>query len=280
MSELEQAVIDAPEPEVNDNPAPEPEKQEFKPWKERKAAEDNRIPYSRFQEVNEERKTYQTKAQELQERLAKYEAREKELESIKGPEDINIEDYSTPEEYLQALTKATKEQALKEADERFTQRERQKLIEAQQKSVHDGFTKNITEAIGRNPEIKEAVAFLDQYAGQINPHIIHEMMLDENAGELIYDITTNQELLAEMFQGNPVDFIRKMHKMSARIDREARYAPKEEGASAPVPQAMERKAQIAAGLPTQLRGSAKPTKDPSKMGMGEYREWVAAGRPR
>lgn len=280
MSELEQVVADAPEPEVNDNPTPEPEKQEFKPWKERKAAEDNRIPYSRFQEVNEERKTYQTKAQELEAELAEYRKEKQRLSEIKSHKDIKIEDYESPEAYIDAKVEAAIREGSQKTREELTREQQEKEIAAQQEAIGQSFSKTLSEAIQRNPEIRDATDHLNKFADQINPYILHELMIDENAGELIYDITTNRELWAELFQGNPADFIRKMHKMSARIDRESRYAPKEGSATSAVPQHLERKAQIAAGLPTQLRGSAKPTKDPSKMGMSEYREWVAAGRPR
>ena len=103
-------------------------------------------------------------------------------------------------------------------------------------------------------------------------------MIDENVGELIYDITTNQELLNELFKGNPVDFIRKLHKMSAKIDREARYGGANktsisEESSIEVPKALDRSAQIKLAIPAQVKSTPKYVKDVAKMSMSEYREY-------
>lgn len=261
--------------EVND----ENTQTQFKLWeKKEEEPKETQIPYHRFKEVNDEKKAYAAKIEEIEAKLAKYAEREKEIDKIKTPEDIDITKYTDPNEYLKDLTKATKDQAIREVEERFLAREAQKAREEQQRIVVDAYTKNLTEAISRNPEIKYASDALDKYASQIHPDIAYELMIDENVGELVYDIATNQELLNEMFKSNPADFIRKLHKMSAKIDRATRYGSGDNSSSTDttnVPVAIPKKT----GLPTQVRGGAGASRDPykeaAKLTNAEYRKLVS-----
>lgn len=270
-TEVESQVNDS-EVESSESTEAVEKEQKFKPWtiKKEKETEDH-IPYSRFREVNEERKAYASRLEKLEADLAKYTEREKVLEKIKGPEDIDIANYTDPNEYLKDLTKATKEQAIREVEERFLAREQEKIREQRQKEIVSQYESNMAKAIEHNPEVKEAAAFLDQYAKNIHPDIAYELLMDENVGELIYNITTDQDLLRELFKGNPTDFIRKLHKMSAKIDRGSSTPAQVKNKEVEVPAAL--KKDIAKGIPAQVKGSNRATKDPSKMTMAEYRAW-------
>lgn len=256
-----------------------PEK--FRVWEHDKSdsepPKEQSIPYSRFREVNEERKAYEAQLRAYEERLAKYDAREAELAAIKSPEDIKPDDYDTPEEYIRAMQRATKEQAVREVEERFNQRQRDAVIAQQHQVFAQNYLKNMSAAVERNPEIAQASAWLDKYAEHLPAEIAHELMIDENVGELIYDITTNQELLTRMFKGNPKDFIRDLHKMSARIDREARYAAS--GAGDNLPEAalkVSRRSEISSAIPSQVKASTRGQKSIYQMSTAEYRAWKAS----
>ena len=257
-------------PETGDTTEVQPE--EFKPWKKQpRKPEENHIPYARFKEVNDERKTYAAKVEEYETQLAKYRERETQIEKIKDPDDLKIEDYETPQDYLKALTKATKEQALREFETQAQERAAAKKQQEYFESVTTNYNKKIQEASARNPEIKEAVDWFDQHAHNLNPDVAHELLIDENVGYLIHKISTNQELLTKVFRGNPHDVIRELHKMSAKIDRES-YTSKPKAPD--VPDALDVKAKLKGAIPTNLRGAVKtPSKDPSKMTMAEYRKW-------
>lgn len=258
------------------------EAKEFRPWKKTAPVEkaDNRIPYERFHEVNLEKNTYKTERDTFKAELDAYREREAKLAEVKSPDDIRIEDYTDPQEYLKARDKANATAVLRQFEEQQLQKEQTRLVQQHQTQLLQTYQKNLGEAIQRNPEIKEASDFIDRLAADhgLKPHpdVAYELMIDENLGELIYDIATDQALLTEMYQGNPQDFIRKIHKMSARIDREARYAPKApaEGEESPLVALEAKKEKIAASIPSQVRGgAANVSKDPGKMSNAEFRAW-------
>jgi hypothetical protein len=259
--------LSTPTPEPTDTGAehtPEPKKEEFR-----------HIPYNRFKEVNDERRAHESRARELEQELTKYKERQDQLDKIKTPDEIDIKDYTDPQEYLKARDAAIKHAAITEVESRFLARQQESIRQQQLQEIHTTFQRNVAESIKVNPEVKEAVQFLDQYAGNVHKAILHELLVDENAGELIYDITTNQDLLNEMFRGNPGDFIRKIHKMSAKIDRSTRSVV---SSDEDVPEALDLKDKIGAGIPAQIKGTAKGKKSPEKMSNAEYRKWVQGGR--
>jgi hypothetical protein len=258
----------------------QPVKEVERPWKAKPEPEAQHVPYSRFHEVYQRGKTAETRAEAAEARLRELAAREAKFAEVKGPEDIKASDYSDPEEFLKARDKALASKLLSDFETKAAERTRNQIVAKQNEELATTYQRNLNESFTRNPEIKEASEFLDRILDsgvKIHPAVAQELMMDDNVGELIFDITTNEALLNEMFRSNPADFIRKMHKMSARIDREARYAKKEEGE--PI-QALERtKQDIAAAIPTQLKGASAPVKkDPSKMSQAEYRKWREAGK--
>jgi hypothetical protein len=244
-----------------------PEVQEPAPYRAWEAEEKEQretpssIPYSRFNEVNEEKKTYRNELDKANTELAKYREREEQVKAIKGPEDINIADYTDPEAYLRDLTKATKHQAILEVEERQLQKDRQDTINKQIQATNDLYTTNLGEAVKRNPDIKQASGWFDKHASSIHPAIAYELMIDENVGEVMHDIATNQDLVREMFEGDPASFIRKMHKMSARIDRSTRYGNSEQAPATynrGTPKALP-KDNIRESVPTSLRSAGAPS---------------------
>ena len=286
-TEVQLTEVDAPEVDAPEA-TPEAPKVEERPWKKLPPSEkqDNRIPYDRFHEVNLEKNTYKKERDEAKAELEAFRVREAKLAEIKSPDDIKISDYTDPDLYLRDRDKANAAAILRQFEEAQTQKEQGRLIAQHQAQLVQTYERNLGEAIKRDPEIKEASDLINRLADEYNlkphPDIAYELMIDENLGELLFDITTNHELLTEMYRGNPQDFIRKLHKMSARIDREARYAPKAiAGDDAdPVTALDVQKKAIDASIPVQVSGgSVASRKDPGKKSNAEYRQWVAKGRP-
>lgn len=249
------------------------EKEEFKPWK--KVAEKKEpevIPYQRFKEINDERKAYQSKLEEYEKELSELKSAKEKIEKIKGPEDINIGDYDDVDSYMKDVIEATKRAAVADVERNYQEREIQRVREAQSAEIVSNFQKNVEESIKFNPEIKEAVSFIDNYADQLDPRIAKELLLDENAGEVIYDIVTNQDLLTKLFKGDTDDVIRLIHKMSAKIDKGSRTVKEVEDREVPV-------ALVKETLrPKTFKSESKSTtKDPEKMSISEYRKYVNNG---
>jgi hypothetical protein len=142
------------------------------------------IPYSRFREVNDERKTLAKENEEFKARIADLTAERTKLDAIKGPEDIKIEDYTDPQEYLKDLMTATKLQTKKELLEEQNQKDQQRALNTHINTIGQAYQKNINEAVARDPEIAEAKAWFDANAGHLvqRRNLALELMLDENAG--------------------------------------------------------------------------------------------------
>jgi len=265
---------DAENETESDSKPKEEVKEEFKPWKKSpEKKEVDVVPYHRFKEINDERKTYLSKLEEYEKELSELKSAKEKLEKIKGPEDINIGDYDDVDSYMKDVIEATKRAAVADVERNYQEREMQRIREAKTQEIVSNFQKNVEESIKYNPEIKEAVTFIDNYADQLDPRIAKELLLDENAGEVIYDIVTDQDLLTRLFKGDPDDAIRLIHKMSAKTDKSNRTVEEKDVPNA-VPTALVKETL----KPKTFKSESKSTtKDPEKMSISEYRKYVANG---
>lgn len=256
--------------------------EKFQPWKQKQEEpKEQSIPYTRFKEVNDERKAHEARIAEYEKELAQYRQKQEILKEIKSPEDIKLSDYPDSDEGLAQWQKDRDEAVIAQVEKRFADREIARQEEARNAEIVNRFEQNVAEAAKYNPDVLEARKFLDQYAHLLDNRVARELLLDENAGDLIHDLVTDQDLLTKLFKGNPDDTIRMMHKMSAKMDREARRAGGEVSAKkeVEVPNALEKK-PAPTGIPVTAKGTGKaPQKDPSKMSQKEYAEWYAKTYP-
>jgi hypothetical protein len=223
----------------------------------------NTIPYARFKEIEEERDSHATQARELAAKLAKYEAQEAELAKIKDPDEINPADFDDPVKFLKARDAAILAKAEVRFEERKIEERRAAAIQVERDHITSTYSKNITAAIQRDPEIASSKEFFDSVAHDIHPEILRELALDEYVGELMRDIDGNRELLQQLAQigknGDPRAFIRTIHKMSAKINIEERYKKGEEDdsqSSGALAKAIAERPDD--GIPRQVRASSGP----------------------
>lgn len=269
VTENPEQVTETVENETVDNVQPEPKK--FKAW-ELKPKEPTHVPYDRFHDVISERDRL---ARELQLRETPKPVQE-ETPKPKSLQDIRIEDYTDPAEFLRDRDDALRRSIFEELTQTQQQTHQQQQAQKYIQELGTNFSKNVESSIQHNPEIQNAVEFFDAQAHNIDANIVHEIMVDENAGELMHAITTDEDLLREMFNSRPQDFIRKLHKMSAKIDKSSLYGNKEDTETEPETNSVKEK--IRSTVPTQVRPSAaRPSKDPSKMSIEEYRRYVSNG---
>lgn len=257
----------------------EPLEKPFRPWEEEAGKDEQepaKIPYSRFKEVNEERRAHQARVGELEAELEKFRSRSEELEKIKSPDDIKPGDFKSPEEFLRARDLAIKNAAIKEVEERFIARESQRLELERNAQIMSRFESNIEEASKANPEIRQAAAYLDKYAHNLHPSVARELLEDENAGAVIHAITTNQEHLNKLFRASPSEAVRMIHKLSAKLDgtpSQGTAAGGQAREQATPPQALK-----PGGVPVTVKGGAG--KVPvitvkAETSMEDYRAWKA-----
>jgi hypothetical protein len=270
----------------NTEPAPKPVVEPV--WKKKPEPVEGSIPYNRFREVNEERKTLAGRLEAAEAELTQIRARQQKLDSVKGPEEIKPEDYDDVNLYLRDLLNATKEQTKRELEQANLDRDRAKATKDHVDSIATTYQNNLAEAIKRDPEIAEVKRWFDENANllQHRGSLVLELMQDENVGELMKDIAADDEIRLKFFQAPIADAIRMIHKMSARIDREARYAKREGDEDAPprVPARTQPTpppdivATLHSSLPTVPRSApGKTSKDPLRMSQSEYEKWRANG---
>lgn len=270
MSEdLNTTEIENELPEVENSESTEtteqPEKIIERPWKKKEEVEEAHIPYNRFKEVNDERKAYREKIEQYERELAQLKTPVKEKTVEERIEELDPNTFNTVGEYLQAREKLILENAEKNFMDRMESMRREKEDREYQEQLTNSFRSNITEAITRNPEVADAVNYLDQFAERIPVQVRHALITDENAGDLCFEIATNPKFLEQVVQGNVVDSIRMMAKWSAKFEK---------GSVVPKSKEPEAKLEdIKAMIPKTVKGSTTNKKDPNKMSMSEFRAW-------
>lgn len=252
------------------------------PWK--KKEEEQKIPYSRFREVNEEKASLRDKLAQTEAELNRYREREQQVTKVAEPTDLDIDDFPDIESYLRAFQELVINKAQLKFQSDLETREAEK---AHQRAIDErdaNFVANVHEAAKYNPEIINAVDYFANILAKspIHPAIENEIMLDEHAGELIYEITTDPDLMKELYTSDPATFVRKILKMSAKITRDEAKA---QGTNNNTPslrntgiaQTQSKLAQIKATIPTSVRptvtGSSRSLASVASKGtMADYRK--------
>jgi hypothetical protein len=278
--ELEQDELEAEDTTVDtdsdDSDEGEPEPKRYRAWDKQEEGEKKvakNVSYDRFREINEERKAAESKLAEYETKLKKYEEREAQVKAITDPDDLDINDFDTPQAYLKEMNRLTKEKAIAETEERFAKREAEKAQEQYRVQVLTKFNENISRDAKSNPDVMDAVKWMDKNAGAIDDRIKEELLFADNAGELAYRIATDENLVKEMFNGDPKAFIRKMIKLSAKIEAERENgSDDDEQDEAPVrrkvPEAFVPKSKATLSVRTKSGGSREPKT------YAEYVKWA------
>jgi len=259
--EIEQEVIETPESESK---VVEVEK----PWKKEKEKEvSENIPYNRFKEVLEDKKMYKEKVEQYEKELA--ELREKvtpKKKEIEDPDELDPNDFETVKDYLKARDRVQEEKIQKAFMERMENTRIQKANEEYQAKIVSDFQKNVEEAMKYNPEVVDAIQYIERYAEKINPNVRRALLTDDNAADLCYEIATNKDLLKLVIDGDPIDAVRAMTKWSAKFTRDSDKIVEKKSDEVPT--------DVKAMIPKTVKGTiSQGKKDPNKMSMSEYRKW-------
>ena len=97
----------------------------------------------------------------------------------------------------------------------------QKANEEYQAKIVSDFQKNVEEAMKYNPEVVDAIQYIERYAEKINPNVRRALLTDDNAADLCYEIATNKDLLKLVIDGDPIDAVRAMTKWSTKFTRDS-----------------------------------------------------------
>jgi len=243
----------------------EVKKEEYKPWK--KIPET--IPYNRFSEKVQEVNEYKKKLEEFQKQLDSYRNTEEKVKTIESIEDLDINDFQDLKDYNRAFAQVFRKELQKE-QEIIEERTKVERIE---KEIFTTFQDKITKAVSRNPEVNDALNYVNQFAERIPAETRYALLTDENAADIIYEIATTEGLLEALTKMNPLDAARKLGKISSKYDSN-------NTSESSIPKSMEKvqeKIPSKMGTPN-LKG--KPVSGQIKyrddMSMAEYKQWARA----
>lgn len=269
-SEVEIELADDGDGEGDNKPEEKPVAE--RPWNKKDEDKDSRIPASRFSEVNAQRKEAEAKAARLEQELAQYRNKQEELAKIKSPSDIKPENYKTVEEYLAARDEAVIAQASVNAEKRFVEREQRRIIEEQHTARMTRFENNYNEAVKSNPEIADAVSWMnDNVAQHIHPQVALELLEEDMGPEIIFEFMTDRDKL-NMLVNDPYKAIREIHKLGAKLTREAKAEAKETEKKPVNLKPMQIQAKPAA--PAKVKGKTVVRKSIDDMSQSEYEAYV------
>lgn len=254
--------------------AEEPKKEEgFKPWK--KTPEQNHIPYSRFKEVNEERKEYERQLQEAKARIAEYEASKKQLESITNPDDLDPNNYQDAKSYLKAYSEAIKAQAIKATKEQMQAEMEERQNKAQITAIQNKYTQVYNEAIKENPEIAEADAYLGTVVNRIHPTVLKELLSDDNSAYVVHHIATNEAALQQLLNGDPYATVKMIGQISNYIDITKSVKSRTKSTAPKLDNEEEIKQELKDSMPRNIKSTNNPPKKSiDTMTQAEYEKWA------
>lgn len=267
--EVEIELDDSSESGDKEEKAEKPER----PWSKKDEDNETRIPAGRFSEVNNQRKEAEAKAARLEQELAQYRNKQEELAKIKSPSDIKPENYKTVDEYLAARDEAVIAQASVNAEKRFVEREQKRIIEEQHNTRMERFANNYTEAVKSNPEIADAIQYMnDNIAQHLHPQVALELLEEDLGPEIIFEFMTDKDKL-NMLVTDPYKAIREIHRLGAKLTREAKAEAKAEAEKKPVNlKPMQTQAKPAA--PAKVKGKTVVRKSVDDMSQSEYEAYV------
>ncbi len=185
----------------------------------------------RIRELNQAKKDAESRAAQLEAQLRQIEARKAEIDKLADGEKPDPSKFATMQEYLDALTEARVNAALKAAEQNRLKAEQEHAENAYVQEIAGSFEQKVQIAAQANPDLPKAVEHLNKIAQYIPVEVRHALLTDENAAQLAWEIATNQELLDYVCAQNPVNSIKVLAKLSARYDVDE--APAKSATSAP-----------------------------------------------
>lgn len=238
------------------------------------------IPYDRFQEVNNrrdqaerERDTLRARLEEL-ERTRTPQADPDDLDAIDAAKFTdaagNFDGAAYMRERDRRVTARAEKRALEVVERTLTQRDTQQQTQAVVAKAETEFRGQVAEASKANPQVAEAVEYLDSIAKHI-PFSV-QMAILRSAPEVAHAIALDPSLVAQITQGNPADSIMVIGEINGRIkaSRPAAQVPATGGIPAFQPSSAPAQAPKGAPVPRTLSGGGGGGANPSQASLNEY----------
>jgi len=223
---------------------------------------------SKFQRRLERQKTARIQAETetriLRERIEQLEAQNRPEPGSDEPQREQFDDY---ESYLRAITKydakQTAAETLKAEREAAKGNDRQTKEAAAQDAIAKNWTERETAFQGTNKDYDEVVTpFVEEDLGSLGEGARRLIVDSEIGPQLLYHLASHPEIVDRIADLSSVRQIAELGKLEEKLT-----APAKKTTNAPAP---------ASHVNTGKTGQ----KDPSKMNMDEYKEWMKANGSR
>lgn len=191
------------------------------------------IPYDRFAAVTKERTDAQNEAAALRARIAELERSTAPQADPNDPEAIdpakftdaagNFDGAAYMRERDRRVAAQAEKRALDSVDRRLQERDAQRQHAEVVQRTEQSFRAQVTEASKANPQVAEAVEYLDSIAQHI-PFPV-QMAILRSAPEAAHAIAMDPTLVEQLVRGNPEDSILLVGEINGRVKASRGGAP-------------------------------------------------------
>lgn len=134
------------------------------------------------------------------------------------------------------------------------------------------FENNYNEAVKANPEIADAINWMNENVAQhMHPQVALELLEEDLGPEIIFEFMTDRDKL-NMLVNDPYKAIREIHRLGAKLTREAKAEAKAEEKKPVNLKPMQTQAKPAA--PAKVKGKTVVRKSVDDMTQSEYEAYV------
>lgn len=183
------------------------------------------IPLDRFNEVNNRAKTAEAELAAMRARMAELEQSRSPKVDNDDPETIdtakftdasgNFDGAAYMRERDRRVAAQAERRALESVDKRLQERDQQRQQQEVVQRTEQGFRSQVAEASKANPQVAEAVEYLDSIAQHI-PFPV-QMAILRSAPEAAHAIAMDPALVEQLVRGNPADSILLVGEINGRI---------------------------------------------------------------
>lgn len=238
------------------------------------------IPYDRFQEVNNRRDQAERERDALRARLEELERARTPQADPDDPDAIdaskftdaagNFDGAAYMRERDRRVTARAEKRALETVERTLAERDTQKQTQEVVAKTETAFRGQVAEAAKTNPQVAEAVEYLDSIAQHI-PFPV-QMAILRSSPEVAHAIALDPSLVAQITQGNPADSIMVIGEINGRIkaSRLAQQVPAGGGIPAFQPSGAPAQPPKGAPVPRTLSGGGGGGANPSQASLNEY----------
>lgn len=267
------------EPDVYVKPADEakpedkPAEQQKRPWtpKEGEDGTQGGIPNARFAATRIELREEKRALEEARAQLAAMQSRIPQEQEITDPNQIDRSKFvNEAGEFDGPAYLAARDEVLtRNIERRFEEKQRVETHQREVASLVNNYAAAVQEEAKTNPEIIDAVRHLDQFGPSMHPAVA--TMLMKLPPAVSFEVACNEEYIAQLVNGNPVESIALLGELKAQVKaRAAQPTP----VATPAPVAAFKPSGAAPAqvkhVPKVVGGGGTGRKDPEQETQDEY----------